>query len=50
MPKRSRAPNILVIPGTSSLAHLNENLAAARLDLSDAELAALDGIAGADAR
>jgi aryl-alcohol dehydrogenase-like predicted oxidoreductase len=45
-----RAPNILLIPGTSSLAHLNENLAAARLDLADADLAALDGIAGADAR
>ncbi|HQT75231.1 MAG TPA: aldo/keto reductase family oxidoreductase [Acidiphilium sp.] len=45
-----RAPNILLIPGTSSLAHLNENLAAAGLDLADADLAALDGIAGADAR
>ncbi|HQT62399.1 MAG TPA: aldo/keto reductase family oxidoreductase [Acidiphilium sp.] len=45
-----RAPNILLIPGTSSLAHLNENLAAARLDLADADLAALDGIAGAGAR
>ena len=45
-----RASNILLIPGTSTLAHLNENLAAARLDLADADLAALDGIAGTDAR
>jgi pyridoxine 4-dehydrogenase len=30
-----RAPNILLIPGTSSLAHLRENLAAAELSLSD---------------
>jgi len=29
-----RSPNILLIPGTSSLAHLRENLAAARLALS----------------
>jgi aryl-alcohol dehydrogenase-like predicted oxidoreductase len=29
-----RAPNILLIPGTSSLAHLRENLAAADLELS----------------
>jgi aryl-alcohol dehydrogenase-like predicted oxidoreductase len=29
----SRAPNILLIPGTSSLGHLAENLAAARLTL-----------------
>ncbi len=30
-----RAPNILLIPGTSSPAHLRENLAAARLELPD---------------
>jgi pyridoxine 4-dehydrogenase len=30
-----RAPNILLIPGTSSLAHLRENLAAAELKLPD---------------
>ncbi len=41
-----RAPNILLIPGTSSLAHLRENLAAATLGLPEAELAALDAIAG----
>jgi pyridoxine 4-dehydrogenase len=40
-----RAPNLLLIPGTSSVAHLRENLAAADLDLSREALAALDGIA-----
>lgn len=39
-----RAANILVIPGTSSVAHLRENLAAAKLVLPDAEIRALDGI------
>jgi pyridoxine 4-dehydrogenase len=33
-----RAPNVLLIPGTSSLAHLRENLAAADLDLPDEAL------------
>lgn len=40
-----RAPNILLIPGTSSVAHLRENLSAAELDLPDEALAALDGVA-----
>ena len=40
-----RAPNILPIPGTSSVAHLRENLAAADLDLPDDAVVALDGIA-----
>ena len=40
-----RAPNILLIPGTSSLAHLRENLAAASLELPDAMAAELDQIA-----
>jgi pyridoxine 4-dehydrogenase len=40
-----RAPNILLIPGTSSLRHLEENLAAASLDLPDGAMAALDAIA-----
>ena len=40
-----RAPNILLIPGTSSLAHLRENLAAASLDLPDDMAAELDRIA-----
>jgi aryl-alcohol dehydrogenase-like predicted oxidoreductase len=40
-----RAPNMLLIPGTSSIAHLNENLAAADLNIPDDAMAALDGIA-----
>jgi pyridoxine 4-dehydrogenase len=40
-----RAPNILLIPGTSSLAHLRENLAGAELDLPDDAVAGLDSIA-----
>ena len=40
-----RAPNILLIPGTSSVAHLRENLAAADLHLPDDAVTALDGIA-----
>jgi pyridoxine 4-dehydrogenase len=39
-----RAPNILLIPGTSSMSHLRKNLAAARLDLPGPALAALDQI------
>lgn len=42
-----RAPNILLIPGTSSLAHLHENLAASKLQLSQEILATLDRIAPA---
>jgi aryl-alcohol dehydrogenase-like predicted oxidoreductase len=44
-----RSPNILLIPGTSSLAHLRENLAAAQLALSKEVLSELDGIAAAPA-
>ena len=40
-----RAPNILLIPGTSSVEHLRENLAAASLKLAPDLLAALDAIA-----
>lgn len=40
-----RAPNILLIPGTSSVAHLRENVAAASLVLPAKSLAALDEIA-----
>jgi pyridoxine 4-dehydrogenase len=39
-----RSPNILLIPGTSSLTHLRENLAAADLQLSPDMLATLDAI------
>ena len=42
-----RSPNILLIPGTSSVAHLRENLAAGKLTLSPQSLAQLDGIAAA---
>ncbi len=40
-----RAPNILLIPGTSSPVHLAENLAAAELKLPDDAMARLNGIA-----
>ena len=39
-----RSPNILLIPGTSSLGHLRENLGAARLQLSSEVIAHLDSI------
>jgi aryl-alcohol dehydrogenase-like predicted oxidoreductase len=39
-----RSPNILLIPGTSSIAHLRENLAAGQLTLSAQTLSELDGI------
>jgi pyridoxine 4-dehydrogenase len=40
-----RAPNILLIPGTSSVAHLRENLAAVQLTLAPKILAELEAIA-----
>ncbi len=40
-----RAPNILLIPGTSSAGHLRENLAAAALTLPGDMVATLDGMA-----
>ena len=39
-----RSPNILLIPGTSSVGHLRENLTAASLDMPDDALTVLDGI------
>ena len=39
-----RAPNILLIPGTKSVAHLRDNLAAASIDLPPEAVAALDRI------
>ena len=39
-----RSPNILLIPGTSSVAHLRENVAGASLALSADDLAELDAI------
>ncbi len=44
-----RAPNVLLIPGTSSLAHLRENLAAAELTLPSEALNRLDTIGKAEA-
>jgi pyridoxine 4-dehydrogenase len=41
-----RSPNILLIPGTSSVAHLRQNVAGAGLELPEEELAELDRIAG----
>jgi len=40
-----RSPNILLIPGTSSVAHLRDNVAGAGLELPDDVLAELDKIA-----
>ncbi|WP_156253721.1 oxidoreductase [Pseudactinotalea terrae] len=40
-----RGPHVLAIPGTGSLDHLEENIAAGSLQLSEEELAQLDGIA-----
>ncbi|MDK9586754.1 aldo/keto reductase family oxidoreductase [Lelliottia wanjuensis] len=40
-----RSPNILLIPGTSSVAHLHENLAAGDLVLPDEALASLNALA-----
>ena len=42
-----RAPNILLIPGTSSVEHLKENIAAAQLSLSEDVLKKLNAIGGA---
>ncbi len=44
-----RSPNILLIPGTSSVEHLRENLSAAKLQLPPATIAELDTI-GAGAK
>ncbi|MDI3469370.1 MAG: Pyridoxine 4-dehydrogenase PhxI [Pseudolabrys sp.] len=44
-----RAPNILLIPGTSSVGHLRENLAAAGIDLPDDVMRELNGVAQAAA-
>jgi len=42
-----RSPNILLIPGTSSVGHLQENLAAKDIVLTDDVLAKLDGVSAA---
>jgi pyridoxine 4-dehydrogenase len=43
-----RSPNILLIPGTSSVAHLRENLAAAELQLTEEDVRELDRIGFGD--
>ncbi|WP_426133195.1 aldo/keto reductase family oxidoreductase [Pseudomonas sp. PWP3-1b2] len=40
-----RSPNILLIPGTSSVAHLHENLAAGELEIPDDAFAELNAVA-----
>jgi len=45
-----RAPNILLIPGTSSVAHLRENIAAGDLELPSDAVAALDAVGQLQAR
>lgn len=42
----ARSPNLLLIPGTSSTAHLAENCGAAELTLTEEAKAALDASAG----
>ena len=42
----ARSPAMLPIPGTSSLGHLEENIAAAEIELAADELAALDALGG----
>ncbi|RKI46083.1 aldo/keto reductase family oxidoreductase [Corallococcus sp. AB004] len=44
-----RSPNILLIPGTSSVAHLKENLAAAELTLPEDALKELESVASPNA-
>ena len=44
-----RAPNILLIPGTSSVAHLRENMTAATLRLSDEAFVTLNELTQARA-
>jgi aryl-alcohol dehydrogenase-like predicted oxidoreductase len=44
-----RAANILLIPGTSSLAHLRENLAAAGLNLPEEAINQLNSVAKTNA-
>ncbi|MBA3810813.1 MAG: aldo/keto reductase family oxidoreductase [Caulobacteraceae bacterium] len=44
-----RAPNILLIPGTASLIHLRENLAAAALELPGEAVVKLNAIGGSEA-
>lgn len=40
-----RYDRMLLIPGTSSVSHLEENMAAIEVELDDGDLDALDGVA-----
>ena len=40
----ARSPNLLLIPGTSSIAHLEQNVAAASIELTEEDMAELAGI------
>jgi aryl-alcohol dehydrogenase-like predicted oxidoreductase len=40
----ARSPNVLLIPGTSSIAHLEENVAASAIELTEEDMAELDAI------
>jgi pyridoxine 4-dehydrogenase len=40
----ARSPNLLLIPGTSSIAHLEENVAASAIELTEEDMAELDAI------
>jgi pyridoxine 4-dehydrogenase len=42
----ARSPSILPIPGTGSVSHLDDNVAAAAIELTGAEVASLTGSAG----
>jgi pyridoxine 4-dehydrogenase len=42
----ARSPNVIPIPGTKSLEHLEENVAAAELELTPAEVETLNQLAG----
>ncbi len=46
----SHASNILLIPGTSSVDHLEENLAAGDVELTADEIARLDSVGAASAQ
>ena len=41
-----RSPNILPIPGTTSIAHLEENVAAAKLNLTQDQFQQLESVVG----
>ncbi len=45
---RQRAPNILLIPGTTSLGHLEENVLAQKIRLTHSESAAVESLYNSD--